>query len=170
MLFNSVIGVPGTLEFSDIEDLARMVGIMRADVRHGRSYFGQRRVVGLLQEALHLEHHFVQFFDSFIPRGHVEFIKRLFIVLRRFCNLFVLELREYAAIPEQQMVREHPHRMIYIRISYALGIKRYPFGLFGRETSDGGIYRHEPILFVVRRSELFNQNPSQTGWGRRFLG
>ena len=61
-----------------------------------------------------------------------------------------LEFRQRPSIPEQQVIRQLPDRMI----PFAVG----PVGLFRRDPIHGHIHRHKPVFLVVRRLQLFQQN------------
>src|SRR5215469_1748236 len=90
-LANAVLRVPGALLFPYVDDLADMVGVVRADVRKNLSVLLQFRFVPALHPFLKLFHDLIKLLHGFIPSLGVKLLERFIVVAAEFLGLLAFQ-------------------------------------------------------------------------------
>lgn len=157
-LLHALFRIPRALQLAHIHDLADVIGIVRRDVGDGGGHQRQLLVVGGFDQFLEIGHHLIELLHRVRPLFVVELGESLVVVPAELRGRLSFEPEQVLAIPEEQVIGELAGRMP--------SAARLPTGLFGGESVDGGIDRHEPIGFVVGGLELVEQEAAQRG---RFL-
>src|SRR5205085_9524395 len=94
-----------------------------------------------------------------IPFFCIEAVEGFIVVTAEFRGGLALELRELLAVPEDEVIGKLADGMV----TFAVG----PTGLLGSESINSGIRRDKPFGFVVRGTQLFEQDALEGR--RRFL-
>ena len=177
-LLHTITGGPGALEFADVEDLARVVCVMRTDVRKCRSPLGQLCVGSVLGEGFDLRHDRVEVVDGTGPGRGVEVVEGFFVVAGELgsglagglVGVFALELGEGAGVPEPEVESEHAGGVVGVGVELAGGVGGDPLGLLGGEAGDGSVDGREPLSLVVGGVEFAKQGAAEGGGYSGFGG
>src|SRR4029079_1864339 len=103
ILFHALLRIPVPCLLADVNHLADVVGVVRADVRDGRRPLGKLRFVCSLDRLLPLGAHGVEVLLRLRPLRGVEAVERLVVVAAELRRRLALELRELLAIPEDEV-------------------------------------------------------------------
>jgi hypothetical protein len=153
LLLHSLGLVPPAFFAADVNDLAGVVGVVRADVGDARGVFIECRFVAGFDELLEIGQHFVELRDRRCPGLRVETVERFVVVAAEFRRLLPFQFYERFRVPENQMIRELADGMV--------AVAAFPRSLLGCESGDGETWRHEPVLLLVRRLKLFEKDAAK---------
>jgi hypothetical protein len=163
-LFDSFGWVPDALELANIDDLARVVGVVGTNASYRGGPQLKLLVVSGLDSFLPFGEDFVELLDDVGPLGGVEVVEGLVVVAAEFGWLLALEAGQRFTVPEEEMIGE----LAYGVVAGAGG----PLCLFGGKAFDGNVDGDEPVLLGVGGAELVKEDASEGGRclrGRRVL-
>jgi hypothetical protein len=142
-LLHAFGSIPPALFTADVYHLASVIRVVRADVRDARRIFLQRGFVACFNKMLEVGQHFVELRDRCRPGFCIEIVEGFVVVAAEFRRLLPFQLRERFRIPENEMIRQLPDRMIAAIV--------FPRRLLGGKSRDSEAWRHEPVLRLVSR-------------------
>ena len=142
--------------FANVDDLADVIRVVRADVRKHLGGLFQFCFIGGFHPFFELTHDLIELLDDFVPFLGIELVEGFVVITAEFLGFFAFQNLEIPAIPEHQMVRQLSDRVIALAVG--------PACLLGRQTLQGNIRRHKPLFGAVRRLQFRQQNLFERRW------
>src|SRR6476620_167670 len=147
---HSLLRVPASLLLAHHDNLADVVGVVRADVRDTGSPLLHLGIIGGLDSFLPIGQNLIQLLHRLVPLFGVVVVEGVVVLAAVLHRRLAFELGQFLLVPEDEVVRQLSHRMVALTVR--------PLGLFSRESIYRGLRRHEPFSLVVGRAQLLEQN------------